>query len=358
VFALLLGIVRGNSLHTALGDLYLPIEFALFFAMTVLWVREEKQLQFGLVAVLLGATVRLIWELGLFLVGSQFPWEAGRSRILLGGRLFTRPVDFLTLIQFPYACAYFLLAKKRAVRLCAGVFGLLCLLLIVLSFSRTFWLATVVAMLALVGLVGNSRLNRRLLGGGLLLFMGSASLLFLLGRIGPLAGVSVIGVLAERLSFTWTQLFSPENAVQARRFHEVAQVMEAMKHSPIFGLGLGGTYTGTIGKSTATLDITQLNYVHNFYAQTLLVSGMAGLFTLLCTGGLVICTVIRIHNRTPSSTALRPFLAGTLSMLVAVALAMLTLPLLTKSHAFAHIGSAIGACVALSYRTIREPLGR
>jgi len=107
---------------------------------------------------------------------------------------------------------------------------------IVLSYRRSFWIATVLGLL-LVLLLGTSPLGRRML---LPAALAIALAIFLLGSIKFQAQIPVVKRVE---SLTPTQLTS--NVEDRYRLDERANVLAELRHHPITGLGLGIAWQAT-----------------------------------------------------------------------------------------------------------------
>lgn len=264
VFGVISGVFNGNSVSNVFFDTNGYLFFGLVGPYTQA-IRSKKQLQ-QLVAVLLLATSALITKTLLILfafsqtavmeytVAGLYKWirdtgvgeitrrDSGFYRVFFQSHIYAILVFFFVMSFFAHAKDWSFKQEKRVYWLYA-LFAF-CMLVIFLSYSRSFWVGTAAAF----GVFGLILLFKSKVGLKHVLFLGVVLMLtaavdygIALGIVNfPLAGKSSIS--ASQLLTERTQNLGSE-AAAASRWNLLPVLNEAVKEKPLLGSGLGATVT-------------------------------------------------------------------------------------------------------------------
>ena len=256
--------------------------------------------------------------------------------------------SLLTCMAFPVL----VLRRRRStgslVSTALSVFAvLLGVLSLVLSFSRTLWAATGVAVIAMAALVhksASSRLRRRLV----------AALLVVLLLCGLLLLTPLADVVQRRIT---TLGFS-----MAQRVQEARGILSTMAERPItllVGTGFGSEfqmYSVSPYASAGTGEILR-TYSHNYLLYLLWTTGLIGLgamLTFALSFWRLLLRGIRLSRDDPSFDVVHPVLIGISGAFVSVAIASLTIPPFGILPWAILISMLIGIGSTLATRVVRE----
>ena len=255
--------------------------------------------------------------------------------------------SLLTCLAFPV-----LVLRRRAigslVPTALSVFALfLGVLGLVLSFSRTLWAATGIAVVAMAILVhrgASSRLRRRLVVA-LVVVLVLCGLLFLT----PLA--DVVQRRVTTLGFS-----------MAQRLQEARGLLSSMAERPItllVGTGFGSEfqmYSVSPHAAAGTGEILR-TYSHNYFLYLLWTTGLIGLGTMLAFAlsfWRLLMRGIRLSSRDSSFRVVHRALIGISGAFVSVAIASLTIPPFGILPWAILISMLIGIGCTLATRVVRE----
>ena len=212
-------------------------------------------------------------------------------------------------IPFALALAYgcFASRRHRQLGILLPVLAIMVLAL-VLTQSRTGWAATFLGMIAVgiaAGVIG-----------------------WKAGLIGLFAVSVAIFLLAQTPIFDWFVYAGASNweSVAGPRLDIWAQALAGIRDHPLWGMGFGafGALAGRLYPLAPVGTATVLEDAHNFYLQTALDFGLAGLVLFLVAVVIVARTAVRLVRSRPSRSLSGLWAAGLLGALVAHALYSLT----------------------------------
>jgi len=166
---MMVGFYADNDLRLMIADLFPFVEFCSFFFITTLIIREpEAARKLMLRALTAGTATTLTLVVLYFLRGYMFQSQWIVPRLM----------DFIPVILLPCTIGMYLHAPTKRIKILLFVFSLILLLAILVGFSRSLWIATIVStafvlwstkeravlLLRHVALVGGSLLLVLLLG--------------------------------------------------------------------------------------------------------------------------------------------------------------------------------------------------
>ncbi len=150
--------------------------------------------------------------------------------------------------------------------------SLLCLLALILTQSRGYWVTCAIGLTLLFLLINGARRLRMV---GLLAGAGATGLLVIVGVLGPQV-LLIASSIAGRMLSIGTAV--SQDASLISRFYEAQAVLERVTVNPILGYGMASPFThfDILGDMTATST-----FIHNGFVDALFKFGVLGLGLIL-----------------------------------------------------------------------------
>ena len=176
--------------------------------------------------------------------------------------------------------------------------------LVLLTFTRSFWLGTVVAVALAIGALAAAELGpggaRRLSRRGALIGAGATALIAAIA-LGAAIVTGAAGLVADRLESPAETAVDSSRVVRA---FELEAAWEQVRRHPVFGIGAGGEYPtlSQVGDDLIVYD--RSNFIHNAYLYLPLKFGLVGLmaaFALLFGLGWAVARGLRTAYRSGSA---------------------------------------------------------
>lgn len=332
------GVVLGRSPSTAGAELRVLLGFGAFLmALPILADDVERRRLLRMlpaVGLAIGAWGILQWALQI-----EFS-SAGDSGVQAGVRLTTSGRGQLQggLFAFPVAALMALAAlmadevrslRSRLVLLAIIVLNLVSLLL---TFERTFWVATTLAAIAVVAKAGGSQRLRALAAAGGVVLLSFA----LLSTLAP----DTLSTARERL-LSLSQ-YGSDDSVRFR-VTETKHVLGEIQHRPLTGSGLGATVF--FGRPWDRVLPESLTFSHNGYLWLAWKIGIPAAALVLVP----FLVAVGWFRRPPDGSALAAVGNGSRAALLALAVASVTFPSFNQLS----ITPAMGLLMALSLMSAR-----
>jgi hypothetical protein len=262
----LYGVLRGNSLQYAVGDLFLLAKIpAIYFLAVFLTESEERGEKItrwiALLAIFFFSFDLVRYFLGEFGIGAVVSGQ-GIPRMLTNSAPYS-------IVVLPFALSYYLYGGRRSWQgfLAAGV----SLLVLIASMTRTYWYAAF-GGLAFVFLFlpawEKVALLRKSLPVLLAVLLAGSFLVIKLGL-----GISFVNLVVGR-----GIEFSPGS-----KFVEVQDVLTNAAQNPLYilvGEGLGGEVVTWVYGAKVD-EVAETHFIHNNYARIFLHTGIIGLILYL-----------------------------------------------------------------------------
>ncbi len=265
------------TLQESLGEVRVVLSYLVFFAITNL-LRDEKQLGGLVKSIPFLATIVATAMIYQFFVGSALPFLPGRVETLqtrdttfVGITRVLPPGQSIVLVSSIVISALLALKGERRGNALIFIQGGLSGLAVVISFNRTFWVMTVLALIILSYLIRNRELPR-LVGFGLIALSMAVLVVFLTSQVSK---ESKVDELLKATTDRFTTLFRPratssESSLQFRQIENQYAVPQIMAH-PLLGLGMGALYR----PFNLTLDYRDMRgYIHNGHFHIMMKAGM------------------------------------------------------------------------------------
>lgn len=221
------------------------------------------------------------------------------------------------------------------------------------SFQRTTWVATIVA-LALAVLIVRAGRRRKLVGWMSTLLIGGLLLVLAVNTLSARRVESPVSATVARFH----SILAYRNDVSAgRRINEWNEASKVIEANPLGGIGLGGTITFIdpeySPESNSYGFSTTQNYIHNSYIWLALKLGIPGLVTFL----LLVAVVARNAGRAYRARAdprLTPLLLGALLSLAVFVVESVGGPAFNDDNTTPVVAAVIALLVAAP-RLARDP---
>jgi O-antigen ligase len=325
--------------------------YYLMFFVTLLCIRGRYELKILLIASYIMALVVAILMFVQFAAGERFKvFLGGNIRVesfgSRAGRILPPGSDLVWLV-IPFVIGWIPLATARIrpfVTISLGVLlgGLL------LTFTRTVWIGTIVSMLLMV-ILGRGEVRR----GTIKMFLAVAIFVALLFVVLSLTSTSEENYVTPYIK-RFTSIFHPETydktTSAGARYLEIVEAWPKVAQNPWLGIGLGGVYR----YQEAWDDRLQAHYMqpvyymHNAYFLLLTDAGILGLATCLVLFILFFFRAQKIYHRlrSPSEQAL---VLGAIASVASVMVGAIMQPTLAASHDVPLIGVMFGIVELLRY---------
>lgn len=323
------GVVYENEMRYVLGDLLQFLELALFFFLTLFIFRTREQINRLWMALVTFAFISATLSLLTYL--RQDPIT---KAIAAGGvreRLMTNVVAFTPfLLAMIIARLVFLKSTFSGLKL--WLLGVLFLVVLLFSFTRSYWLGLVVA---LVFIFSNLKrpLKGKLLRTVFLFFLIIVLAIFFVQFLFGGSITSLLSLMSERL-----EAFRDPRDYVYYRFYEMMAALPQCLRSPLWGTGLGGEY---LAPSQVRGEWEVKHYIHNNYVQIMLRTGFLGLVIFLAILGKFFGHGLRIYNSI-YEPGLRGLILGFLAALASAAVISISSPLYTHYAVAPFLGMLMG----------------
>ncbi len=265
------------TLRESLGEVRVILSYLVFFVITNL-LRDEKQLGRVAKSIPILATIVAIAMIYQFFVGSALPLLPGRVENLqtrdttfVGITRVLPPGQSLILVSGIIISALLVLKGNKKGNILTFAQGGLVGLAVIISFNRSFWVMTVLALIILAYLVRNRELPR-LMGMGLTAIFLATLLVFLSTQDSK---DTKVDALLEATSNRFFTLFNPrstqaESSLQFRETENQYAIPQIVSH-PLLGVGLGALYR----PYNLILDYRDMRgYIHNGHYYIMMKAGM------------------------------------------------------------------------------------
>lgn len=294
----LVGVLRGNPLRYVITDLIPVVEITLaYLAASRLYTRpsELRLLAFAATGSL---AVTAVVRLGFYPFGTR---GYGVTQQGIGSHVLPR----LFLVQAfawmaPLCGVYALTARATRPRVIGAALAVLFGTCVLVSFERGTWVILGCATLPLLGVVLWKRPRLALLAGAFVAVLSIGLAVAGKGSYNPIA------LVVQRLAYTRTQVFDPNEPLQNKRSDETRalarEIRDHPEHWPL-GAGLGATYVGPTGFRDIGYNdsFKQKHYSFNTYLAVGLRSGILGLVAL----ALLVFGLLRLAWRAARSKSAR-----------------------------------------------------
>ena len=289
-FSTILAISRSLlTLKDSLGEVRVVANYLVFFAVTNL-LREEKQLRSLANSLLVLATFVAGVMVIQFFIGSQLSFLPGRVENLttqdttyVGITRVLPPGQALVMVLGISTIALLALGSQRKQTVWTFLQCGLIILAIIVSFNRSFWAMTVIAVLVMAYLVRNRELPR-LFALSLLGVVIVALVIFLVQTSSNTFITEFLNATLSRFGTLLTPTELGDNSLQWRIVENQYVLPQVIAH-PFLGLGLGANYrphNPNIGDLLA--------YIHNGHFWILMKTGILG---YLCFAWVSIAFLVR-----------------------------------------------------------------
>lgn len=258
-----------------------------FFVVTNL-VREKRQLRTLLRGILFLAVLVATGMIVQYVLGTQIHLLSGRVETLTtegtryeGIARIIPPGEPLLFGGFLVLAAILVLNKFKATALVKVLFCSLLGLAIVLTFRRSVWAVTGLALL-IIGIVANQPGRRRFWGWGVAVIVAAALVLVFVDGESNSQTARLTRAFAERFQTLFEdKTFDAQNASTLRwRDFEYQYAIPQIVSHPVFGLGLGALYRPYLpGVDHERFDGRR--YIHNGHLFIMMKAGMLSYLGLL-----------------------------------------------------------------------------
>lgn len=309
IFSILITWTNGFELSRWAREMLMYVGYLIYFPVREI-IRKKKDLWVILIPFLLLAAViaaRNIIQYQTGATAARYLWEIFAAR-----KAAQEPLFMMTIVA---GVAYFLHVNRWEWKAILAAKVAVFSVALVLTFSRGYWLGTLIALAVMFFLLDTEK-KRSLLLYSIVLMLISVGVLYLF--LSNLAEF-VLKMVTARLIRASTVIFDP--ALKNRIMEAQALVDEIMK-SPIVGHGLGATFSffDTILRTTNVSD-----YAHNAYLYLWFKLGILGLVTFLGAYFLKLRDGYRAY-RNAVDPSIRALLVSILSSLVAMLFVTVTSP--------------------------------
>jgi len=300
----LVGVLRGNPLRYVITDLIPVAEIVLAYLAASRLYRRPSQLRLLALVATSSLAVTAVVRLGFYPFGTR---GYGVTQQGIGSHVLPR----LFLVQpfawmAPLCGVYALTARARRSRLVGFLLALLFGTCVLVSFERGTWVMLACATLPVLGVLLWKRPRVAVAAG-----TAVAVLSIGLAVVGE-GSYNTIVLVAQRLAYTRTQVFDPNEPLQNKRSDEARSLAREIRDHPSYwpiGAGLGATYVGPTGFRNIGYkeSFKPKHYAFNTYLAVALRSGVLGLIAL----AVVIVGMLRVAWLAARSTRARSLsLAG------------------------------------------------
>jgi len=245
------GLVHGNRVSFAIGDLYQVIEFSVLFFLGWMLVGTEGQFRQLANVILCAIVLTCVLQASDAVIGAEYLPRMGIKN-------WHRTINMNAPIAFVGLTALFASPGRKKKWILSGI-GIIAINL-VWSFTRGLWMATVISVIFLLLLQkGESR-------RAVLKFVFALSMIVI-----PLLYSFGLGsAIEDRVSYTAKQFGNPtedDQNLSERRFLEYVLILPKIAERPLLGHGLGATFeiSGSAiieGPKDVTVDF---HYIHDLY---------------------------------------------------------------------------------------------
>lgn len=282
----------------------IPLSFYLFFVVAQNEITSAKRIRIiATCFLILGFVIAIknIWNYYKLVTMAEQAWQFLASR-----QTANEPVLMTILVTcFSLGLSMQKLWQRIFLLLIALGFGMA----LVLTFSRGYWIAAIIALAVVFMLAGKIQ-KQRFVSYGAIFSVLSISIALIL--FGPLVDF-VFNALATRIN---TLGAVGRDASLAERFKETSVVLEMVKLNPILGYGLGKLYSfrSLVGRDMPT------HYVHNGY---LYLTFKLGIFAAVAYLAFFVTIIFRGLKLVKS--ALQPFEQSIVRSIVAILISFVPL---------------------------------
>jgi O-antigen ligase len=356
VFAAIAGVVyKGVRLPQMVENSRMFSYYVMFF-VTLLCIRSRRQFKLLLVAGYIMALVVSILMCVQFAAGERFKVFLG-SNIRVesfgshAGRILPPGSDLIWL-AIPFVIAQTATASPRVRRAMLVSLGLL-LGGLLLTFTRTVWISTLVSMI-LIAILGRGEIRR----GTVHMFgatIGFVLFLFMILSLVSTAQESYVAPYVNR----FTSIFHPESYGETTsagaRLVEMREAWPHVAQSPWLGIGVGAYYRETEDWD----DLAQIHYMrpvsymHNGYMYLLTDTGILGLVTCMIMYVLFFIRARKIYyllDRPEEQGIVLACIASVASVMIGAIMQ----PTFAASHDTPMVGVMFGLVELLRYFHTRE----
>lgn len=284
-----LTVLFGGSLREVVSEWTALVMLAFYFPVREVCARHRHGLRW--IVLILGwigvfVAVRNMVYYQTILIATTDAFEAANKRVMINdGVLMAVALSSFVLLIF---------AERWRLRAALGALFLLFLAGLILTQSRTFWVAFAFGALVAYGLVG-PRYRRRIVVAGVAGLFGVVAVGF--AFFGDFMLLS-LSYLADRFASIGTA--ATDDISLVNRFLETAAVWEHIKLNPVLGYGMGVSYAFYDVVFAATRDDA---FIHNQYVMLWYKFGIWGLGLMLFFWGRTAWRGVRTYR----ATTLPPF---------------------------------------------------
>lgn len=257
----------GTSIVASLKEWYTLLMLAIYFPVRTLCVRHEKSIPIlmgALLAVIVFVALRNILNYQAILANAIYSYQVGRGRVVMNDCLLMS-ASSMVLVWAAFARTW---RPRIALLACYSV----CLVALVVTQSRTFWVTHALAA-GLLFVLAPGGPRKRMLAGAV---VGVVAI--------GIGGVLLAGENFGTIAFTMlNRLFTIQKAVGGdisflSRLSETEGALRMIRFNPILGHGLATRFTFNDILSHATLSTT---FVHIGYVGMWFTFGLWGMVLLL-----------------------------------------------------------------------------
>ena len=345
------GLVYKGVYLTRMVEASRIFSYYLMFFVTLLCIRGRRELKVLLVASYVMALVVSVLMFVQFAAGGRFKVFLG-SNIRIesfgtrSGRILPPGSDLVWLV-IPFVIAWIPLASARIRPYVTMSLGLL-LGGLLLTFTRTVWIGTIVSMILMV-ILGRGQVRR----GTIKMLLAVAAFVALLFVVLSLTSTDEENYVTPYIK-RFTSIFHPETYDQSTsagaRYLEILEAWPKVAQSPWLGIGVGGIYR----YQEAWDDRLQAHYLqpvyymHNGYFLLLTDAGILGLATCLAMFVTFFLRAHKIYRRLRSPTE-QAIVLGAIASVASVMVGAIMQPTLAASHDVPLIAVMFGIVELLRY---------
>lgn len=335
------GFLKGNNIKSILGDFYHLSTIPLVYFLTIISVKDEKQCTKVFNIIILLICIFFVMDL------VKYGFGVISTDVIVAGILTPRLLTFsasFSLMVFPLALSFYLFFdRKKWLHL---VVTCLALLVLIASFTRTYWYASIggfMFMFLLLSLREKITFLRKILPLLLIAFLLGSFMLFNLNL-----DINLIGLVSSRIT-----AFNPAN-----KFVEVRDIFSHAVENPLFilmGNGMGGTIqTWVVGAEVDEIMVT--HFIHNNYARIFLETGIVGLFLYLTMVILFLKKTIVLFRRIDKKDCFAKSLTlGTITSFVTVLIGAIGTNTLFNIFTYILMGMVMVITRHCDYKLQRKP---
>jgi O-antigen ligase len=333
--------------------------YAMFF-VTLLCLRGRREMNIMLLALYAMALVVAFLMFVQFAAGDRFKVFLGTNiRVesfgTRAGRILPPGSDLVWLV-IPFVIAWIPLASARLRPFLTISLGLL-LGGLLLTFTRTVWIGTIVSM-ALMAIMGRGEIRR----GTIKMFLAVAIFVALLFVVLSLTSTDEENYVTPYIK-RFTSIFHPETydktTSAGARYLEIQEAWPKIAQNPWLGIGVGGIYRyqDAWDDRLQAHYLQPVYYMHNAYFLLLTDAGILGLATCLVLYITFFFRAQKIYHqlkRPLDQAIVLSCIASTASVMVGAIMQ----PTLAASHDVPMVGVMFGVVEFLRYSAEQEAQGR